>query len=603
MPVVVLLAVAGTGLHFLGDSQAATVCTVSDKLVNSCRPWLGAAVGKYPQAASNVRAQAEYHEQRIGRKLDIIHSYHPVGSSQLSADDKYIATRQNTYLFTNWKPAGNWSLAAGSNADVNSDIDQMAGSVKSLGTTKIFMTIHHEAENDVSGGASGCAVNSYKGTYGTPSDYRAMWKNIQNRFAAKGVTNVVWVWDLINYEPWDCMIDDMYPGNSRVDWIMFNAYGGPSQTNYSANVKHFYDLLINTNSSANNYLSKPWGIVEWNTRNSSEPEGIAYYNKAKASLDAAEFPRLKAHMIFDSVGPEGNENRVAYTGTGAFSQAKQNAYTAFARDPRFTDAFYIVTPPPVDNAPIVALTAPRNAATVKGAAVTVSANASDDKGVSNLTFSYKTLTAASWTRIGTPDTAAPYAVTWDTTSLQNGTYSVRAVATDTAGQVATTSAVTVTVSNGVSGGGDTTPPAVSITVSPLSVRSGGKVKAVVNAADNKGVTKVEIYSDGVLKGTDTATPYEVSWPTESPGVKPVTARAYDAAGNVKISVPVKLTVTAAQAVHMPGDINDDGKANRADYVILEEHYGQKYPPADLDKDGIVGTADLLILLKYWKWWK
>ncbi len=45
-----------------------------------------------------------YHEQRIGRQADIVHTYHSVGSNTLSADDKFFAGRADTYLFTNWKP-------------------------------------------------------------------------------------------------------------------------------------------------------------------------------------------------------------------------------------------------------------------------------------------------------------------------------------------------------------------------------------------------------------------------------------------------------------------------------------------------------------------
>jgi hypothetical protein len=492
---VLLLGIGGAGTHFLTRSEAATPCTVSDKLVNSCRPWLGASAGKYPQAASSIRSQIEYHEKRIGRKLDIVHTYHPVGSNTLSTDDKYFATRASTYLFTNWKPASDWSLAGGSNSGVNAGIDQMAASVKSLGSTKIFMTLHHEAENDVSGGAVGCAANIYKGNYGTPAEYHAMWKNVQDRFAARGVTNVVWVWDLINYEPWDCLIDDMYPGNTRVDWIMFNAYGGPSQPNYSANIRHFYDLLATTNSTSHNYLSKPWGIVEWNSRNSSESVGSAYYSKAKVSLDTEEFPRLKAFMIFDNVGPEGNENRVAYTDTGVYSQVKQDAYNAFAQSPRFTDAYYVNKPP-----------------------------------------------------------------------------------------------------------ADTTPPTATVTISPTTVKPNSSVTAKVGASDNVGVTKVEVYSDGVLKGTDSTAPYEVTWTTvSSEGNRPVTAKVYDAAGNITTSGSVTLTVSAQSIPTAPGDVNGDGKVNTLDYSLLVSHDGQNYPPADFNKDGTVDAGDLAVLLSRWTW--
>jgi hypothetical protein len=53
------------------------------------------------------------------------------------------------------------------------------------------------------------------------------------------------------------------------------------------------------------------------------------------------------------------------------------------------------------------------------------------------------------------------------------------------------------------GGGDTTPP----TVSASSSGSSGTITFTANASDNVGVTKVEFYVDGALKGTDTASPW------------------------------------------------------------------------------------------------
>jgi hypothetical protein len=46
--------------------------------------------------------------------------------------------------------------------------------------------------------------------------------------------------------------------------------------------------------------------------------------------------------------------------------------------------------------------------------------------------------------VGT-DTAAPYQVSWDTTPVPTGTHTLTAVATDAAGNVTTSAAVTVTI--------------------------------------------------------------------------------------------------------------------------------------------------------------
>ena len=93
---------------------------------------------------------------------------------------------------------------------------------------------------------------------------------------------------------------------------------------------------------------------------------------------------------------------------------------------------------PVDNAPTVSITNPANGSTVSGT-VNVTANASDDNGVTQVEF------FVDGTSIGA-DTIAPYAVTWDTTTYSDGAHTVSATATDTIGQTGNNS-VNVTVQN------------------------------------------------------------------------------------------------------------------------------------------------------------
>jgi hypothetical protein len=92
-------------------------------------------------------------------------------------------------------------------------------------------------------------------------------------------------------------------------------------------------------------------------------------------------------------------------------------------------------------APTVSITAPAGGATVTGT-VSVTANASDNVGVVGVQFK---LDGAN---LGAEDTTSPYSVSWNTTTVTNGSHSLTAVARDAAAN-STTSAppVTVTVSN------------------------------------------------------------------------------------------------------------------------------------------------------------
>src|SRR5262249_39543649 len=63
------------------------------------------------------------------------------------------------------------------------------------------------------------------------------------------------------------------------------------------------------------------------------------------------------------------------------------------------------------------------------------------------------------------------------------------------------------------GAPDTTLPAVSITAPAAGTSVTGTVTVNVNATDNVGVTLVQVYVDGVSIGSDSTSPFSVSWTT------------------------------------------------------------------------------------------
>ncbi|HVM17141.1 MAG TPA: Ig-like domain-containing protein [Gaiellaceae bacterium] len=101
--------------------------------------------------------------------------------------------------------------------------------------------------------------------------------------------------------------------------------------------------------------------------------------------------------------------------------------------------------------PTVALTAPADGATVSGT-VTLSADASDNVGVSRVEF------LVNGAVVGTA-TSAPYSVSWDSRTVANGQATIRARATDTAGNTALSDPRSVSVQNA----GDP-PPAPETTI-------------------------------------------------------------------------------------------------------------------------------------------
>ena len=192
--------------------------------------------------------------------------------------------------------------------------------------------------------------------------------------------------------------------------------------------------------------------------------------------------------------------------------------------------FNDVTPPPVS------VTSPASGATVSGT-VNVTASAADNVGVASVQFQLDGVNA------GAPDTSSPYAISWNTTGVSNGAHTLRAVARDAAGNVRTSSAISVTVANGPPP--DTTPPSVSITAPANGATVSGTVNVTASAADNVGVASVQFQLDGANAGApDTSAPYSIPWNTAgaSDGAHTLTAVARDAAGNTRTSATVTVTV-------------------------------------------------------------
>ncbi|MBI3331950.1 hypothetical protein HYZ99_03245 [Candidatus Peregrinibacteria bacterium] len=193
---------------------------------------------------------------------------------------------------------------------------------------------------------------------------------------------------------------------------------------------------------------------------------------------------------------------------------------------------------PVDSAPdttppAVSVTAPTEGATVAGS-VSVAATATDNVSVTGVQFKLDGI------NLGAEDTTSPYSISWNTTTASEGSHQLTAVARDAAGNVTTSSVVTVTVQNA-----DTTPPSVSVTVPIEGSVLAGTISINVTASDNISVAGVQFKLDGINLGAeDTTSPYSISWntTTASEGSHQLTAVARDAAGNSTTSQIVNVIV-------------------------------------------------------------
>ena len=244
-----------------------------------------------------------------------------------------------------------------------------------------------------------------------------------------------------------------------------------------------------------------------------------------AALVMSANPALSAdqvqNILFSTAVDLGAPGRDIYFGYG-----RVNAAAAVAAAVGTSGT---VTPPADTTAPTVAITSPTGGSTVSGT-VSVGVNASDNVGVARVDLKANGTVVAS-------DSSAPFAFAWDSKGVANGMNTLTAVAYDAAGNVATSSAVSVNVSNTTVAPtpvADTTPPVVTI-ANPTAGAVSGNVDVVVNASDNSGAAgiKLYIYIDGSLKASGTGSSLVYRWNTRkaATGYHTVQTVARDAAGN------------------------------------------------------------------------
>jgi hypothetical protein len=230
-------------------------------------------------------------------------------------------------------------------------------------------------------------------------------------------------------------------------------------------------------------------------------------------------------VSWNTIGAAEGPHTIRATATDTFGQTGSDAHT--------------VTVDNVDGPPTVSITSPADGATVSGI-VQIQANASDDKGVTQVRF------FDGATSIGTDtDGSNGWSASWDTTGASEGSsHAITATATDTIGQTGSDSH-TVTVDN------VDARPTVSITSPAQGTTVSGTVQIQANASDDKGVTQVRFFDGATLIDTDTdgSNGWSRSWNTvgRAEGNHSLTAVATDTASQTTTSAAVNVTVRNAVA--------------------------------------------------------
>jgi hypothetical protein len=224
----------------------------------------------------------------------------------------------------------------------------------------------------------------------------------------------------------------------------------------------------------------------------------------------------------------------------------------------------------IDNtAPSGSITAPGAGATVGGSSVALSASVADGgSGVASVAYELRPTGGGSFTQIASAS-SAPFSATWDATTVPTGSYDIRPIVTDRAGNTFTGPVVTFNV--------DVTAPTVTLTNPGATISGTVTLNATVTGS---GATKVVFAASPAggaswtSLGTDMASPWSIAYDTTklSDGVYDLRATVFDGLGNTSQDVVAGIRVdnTAPQVVSStPADGSTVASASAISLVANE----------------------------------
>lgn len=157
-----------------------------------------------------------------------------------------------------------------------------------------------------------------------------------------------------------------------------------------------------------------------------------------------------------------------------------------------------------------------------------------------------------------------------------------------------------TISSQTTGSTDTTAPTVSLTSPADGASLTASTQLSATASDAVGVTKVEFYSGTTKLGESTTSPYSLTIDPTAwlAGSYQLTAKAYDAAGNVGTSSVVNVTVPAATGLKT---FNVTGSESQVGFVIAGacsdsvENSSSAATPASLSGKNVLVGAQFTVM--------
>jgi hypothetical protein len=290
--------------------------------------------------------------------------------------------------------------------------------------------------------------------------------------------------------------------------------------NYTESTLTSATVKVNDVSAPTNVVLSVQSVGGW--IGSTARFTVTAQDRAPSGLNTANLKYRKSGVTNWTSGPSGNFSgntaiiNLPTTGLDSGATYEFKAYVVDNAGNSSGDSNVVTAK--VDNInPTVAFTS--SAGTILNGVTTIAANPNDGtgSGISKVEFYVDNV-------LKHTDSVAPYDWNWDTTNVTEGPHTIKVKAYDNVNNWAEATLI-VNV--------DRTNPTINITNPPSGgTVSGTNVSISVSASDANGISKIELYIDGVKVAESTTSPLTYSWNTTSGysnGLHTIKAKAYDQA--------------------------------------------------------------------------
>jgi beta-mannanase len=263
-------------------------------------------------------------ETRVGRQFDIVKLYEDWTSNSPTPSEARLSPARILYIALTSRtfdasPDRCWAdIAAGR---LDADLHRHAANFKTFGR-KLFFSFDIEPETRDGPCSPGNAIA------GSPAAFVAAWRHIKDVFDADGVTNLVYVWNVVGSDA--RLSSSFYPGDAYVDWIAWDPYNwytchNSSWASFGDKVQPFYDWLQQHGLGDKPFMLSEYGSVE----NPADPNAKGNWFTDIPATIQNRLPNLKAIVYFNGWdGPSGCTFRLdsSAASLAGFARLGQDSY-------------------------------------------------------------------------------------------------------------------------------------------------------------------------------------------------------------------------------------------------------------------------------------